>query len=133
LITAALYDQREIAAYLIKAGAKINVQNNDGSTALHVAAFFCKPEILKILLKAGADKQIKNKYGDTPLKIVSAPFSEVKGIYTQMKQMLEPIGVTPFGYYSSVTRVCCADRAEAAEAIRETRAATRQVLPISDL
>jgi hypothetical protein len=93
LITAALYDQREIAAYLIKAGAKINVQNNDGSTALHVAAFFCKPEILKILLAAGADKQIKNKYGDTPLKIVSAPFSEVKGIYVQMKQMLEPIGV----------------------------------------
>ena len=93
LITAALYDQREIAAYLIKAGAKINVQNNDGSTALHVAAFFCKPEILKILLAAGADKQIKNKYGDTPLKIVSAPFSEVKGIYAQMKQMLEPIGV----------------------------------------
>lgn len=93
LITAALYDQREIASYLIKAGANKNFQNNDGSTALHVAAFFCKPEIVKILLAAGADRQIKNKYGDTPYKIVSAPFADVKPIYMQMKQMLEPIGV----------------------------------------
>lgn len=93
LITAALYDQREIASYLIKAGANKNFQNNDGSTALHVAAFFCKPEMVKMLLAAGADKQIKNKYGDTPYKIVASPFSEVKPIYLQMKQMLEPIGV----------------------------------------
>lgn len=93
LITAALYDQREIASYLIKAGANKNFQNNDGSTALHVAAFFCKPEMVKMLLAAGADKQIKNKYGDTPYQIVAAPFSEVKAIYLQMKQMLEPIGV----------------------------------------
>ncbi len=93
LITAALYDQGEIASYLLRAGANKNFQNNDGSTALHVAAFFCKSAIVKILLAAGADKQVKNKYGDTPYQIVSAPFNNVKPIYLQMKQMLEPIGV----------------------------------------
>lgn len=93
LITAALYDQLEIATYLIGKGADLNFRNNDGSTPLHVAAFFCKPRIVKLLLDQKANRMIKNKYGDTPYQVVAAPFSSVKPIYVQMKQMLEPIGV----------------------------------------
>lgn len=93
LITACLYEKKEIAQLLIKAGADINFQNNDGSTPLHVAAFFCKPEMVKLLLANKANKTIKNKYGSTALETVSGSFKDVKPIYEPMKQMLEPMGV----------------------------------------
>lgn len=93
LITACLFNQKEIAALLIDAGADINFQNNDGSTPLHVAAFFCKPEMVKLLLEKKARKDIKNKYGNTAYETVTASFETVKNIYEQMKQMLEPMGV----------------------------------------
>lgn len=93
LITACLYEKKEIAQLLIKAGADLNFQNNDGSTALHVAAFFCKPEMVKLLLAHKANKTIKNKYGSTALETVLGSFKDVKPIYEPMKQMLEPMGV----------------------------------------
>lgn len=93
LITACLFEQKEIARLLIDAGANINFQNNDGSTPLHVAAFFCKPEMVKLLLEKKASKTIKNNYKNTPYETVAAPFDPVKDIYKQMKQMLEPMGV----------------------------------------
>ncbi len=92
LITACLYEKKEIALLLIKAGADINFQNNDGSTPLHVAAFFCKPEMVKILLAKKANKTIKNKYGSTAMETVLGPFKDIKSFYEQMKQMLEPTG-----------------------------------------
>lgn len=93
LITACLFEQKEIAMLLINAGASINFQNNDGSTALHVASFFCKPDMVKLLLANKVDKTVKNKYKNTAYETVTAPFSTVKSIYEQMKQMLEPMGV----------------------------------------
>ena len=93
LITACLYEKKEIAQLLIKAGADLNFQNNDGSTPLHVAAFFCKTEMVKILLAQKANKTIKNKYGSTALETVNGSFKDVKNLYEQMKQMLEPMGV----------------------------------------
>lgn len=93
LITACLYEKKEIAELLITSGANKNFQNNDGSTPLHIAAFFCKPEMVKLLLKNGASNTVKNKYGSTPLETVSAPYSAMKSIYEGMKQMLEPMGV----------------------------------------
>jgi uncharacterized protein len=93
LITACLYEKKEIAQLLIKAGADMNFQNNDGSTALHVSAFFCKPEMVKLLLAKKANKTIKNKYGSTAFETVAGPYSAAKSIYEPMKQMLEPMGV----------------------------------------
>jgi hypothetical protein len=93
LISAALFDKREMAKLLIDAGADINFQNHDGSTALHVAAFFCRPEIVKMLLEKKADKTIKNKYGATPYENVAGPYSDVKNVYEMMEQMLGPMGL----------------------------------------
>ncbi len=104
LITACLYEQQEIAGLLLKEGANINFQNNDGSTPLHVAAFFCKPEIVKLLLEKKADKTIKNKYNSTAYETVAAPFAQVKTIYEQMKQMLAPMGVKMDLIYIEKTR-----------------------------
>lgn len=40
LISAAVFGKTDIAKVLLDAGADIDFQNNDGSTALHSAAFF---------------------------------------------------------------------------------------------
>src|SRR5262245_49254433 len=44
LISAAVFNKPDAAKMLIDAGADVDFQNNDGSTALHTSAFFCRPE-----------------------------------------------------------------------------------------
>jgi uncharacterized protein len=104
LISAATFGKTEAAKILIDAGADVNLTNNDGSTALHTAAFFCRPEIVKMLLDNRADKTIKNKYGSTPYKSVIGPYSQVKGVYEAMQQMLGPMGLKLDYAYVEKTR-----------------------------
>ena len=104
LISASVFGKPEIAKALINAGANLNVQNNDGSTALHTAAFFCRPEIVKMLLDRGADKTIKNNYNSTPYETVAAPFSEVKPVYDMMVNALAPMGLKLDYAYLEKTR-----------------------------
>lgn len=44
-------------------GAELNLQNNEGDTALHIAAMDNNTGTAEILLEAGADPHIKNKEG----------------------------------------------------------------------
>lgn len=48
---------------LIKAGANVNHQSKDGSTALIFAATNSRYDLVKILLKKGADAKLKNHSG----------------------------------------------------------------------
>lgn len=93
LITAATFDQKEIAKVLIDAGADLSLKNNDGATPLHVAAFFCRVEIAQLLIDANADKNAKNNFGATPGESVSGPYAEIKPIYEMLQQQLSPIGL----------------------------------------
>lgn len=93
LIIAAVFDKPEIAKVLIDAGAKLDMKNNEGSTAIHTAAFFCRTDILQMLLDAGADKNIKNNFGSTALESVSVPFDQVEGIYGMMEKQLGSMGL----------------------------------------
>jgi ankyrin repeat protein len=104
LISATVFGKDDIAKALIDAGADLNIQNNDGSTALHTSAFFCRPAILKILLQKGADKTIKNKFNATAYESVLAPFSEVKPIYEMMGNALGPMGLKLDFAYIEKTR-----------------------------
>lgn len=104
LITASLFGKTEEARVLIEAGADLDFQNNDESTALHTAAFFCRPEIVKMLLDNGADKTIRNKYGVTAGESVAGSFSEVKNTYDLMGKMLEPMGLKLDYAYVEKTR-----------------------------
>ena len=63
-------DCREVAAFLIAAGADVHAHNqNDhwGTTPLHAAAHANNTAILPILLDAGADVNAKDASGQTPL------------------------------------------------------------------
>lgn len=93
LLTAAALGKIDAALILIDAGAALNYQNNDGSTALHTAAFFCRTEIVKALLEKGIDKSIKNKMGKTALEIVEIPFEYVKPAYDAFGESLKPTGL----------------------------------------
>ncbi|WP_333821269.1 ankyrin repeat domain-containing protein [Ohtaekwangia sp.] len=104
LISATVFGKSDIAKILIDAGADLNFKNNDGSTPLHTAAFFCHPDIVKMLLDKGANKTIKNRFGATPYESVAAPFSEVKGAYDMMAQMLGPMGLKLDFAYIEQTR-----------------------------
>ena len=93
LIIATVFDKIDIAKLLIEAGADLNMKNNDGSTAIHTAAFFCRTEALDALLKAGADKSLKNNFGMTAYESVLVPFAEVEPVYKMMGQQLAPMGM----------------------------------------
>jgi hypothetical protein len=92
LITAAALGKTEAAKILIDAGADLNYQNNDGSTALHTAAFFCRVEIIEALLEKGADKSLKNKMGRTALGVVEIPYEDFKVAYDAIGAALKPAG-----------------------------------------
>ncbi len=79
---------------IIDAGADLNIQNNDGSTALHTAAFFCNVEIVEALLDNGANKTLKNKNLATALEVVDLPFEDVKDVYDTFAARLYPLGIT---------------------------------------
>ena len=53
---------------LIQAKAQPNASNNNGSTALHVAACYGRRAVVDLLLKAKADPTAVDVNGDTPAK-----------------------------------------------------------------
>jgi hypothetical protein len=54
---------------IIKMGADINFQDDEGFTVLMDAVYDDKPSVVKILLEAGADKNLKNSDGRSALDI----------------------------------------------------------------
>src|SRR5688572_28433866 len=60
-------DQKERVEKLLARGADVNVQDNDGDTALHGAAQTGNVEVIRMLLDKGANLNTKNKQGGTPL------------------------------------------------------------------
>ena len=59
------YDMVEM---LLRRGADINKIQRDGSTALHVAAYFCHPHVVRLLLEYGARTDVKNTWQQTALQ-----------------------------------------------------------------
>ena len=58
----------EIVTELIRAGARVNAQNDMGLTALSCAALRSQsPAMVEVLLDAGADPRIEDQFGQTPL------------------------------------------------------------------
>jgi len=94
LMSAATFNQPEIAKVLINANADLSVKNNDGGTALHTAAFFGRIEIVQLLIDAKADKTVRNNYGATARETAMVDFAQMKPIYEMLIQQLKPMGFT---------------------------------------
>jgi ankyrin repeat protein len=67
LIKAAGNGWEQIAAELIQAGAKLDLVDKNGDTALHYTAQFAQPRVMKLLLDAGAKTDLQDKWKQTPL------------------------------------------------------------------
>ena len=67
LMIAACHGWEHIAADLIQAGAKLDLVDANGDTALHYTAQFTQPRVMKLLLDAGAKTDLQDKWGQTPL------------------------------------------------------------------
>lgn len=64
---------RRATRALLEHGANINLQRNDGGTALHIAALLSRAANLQLLLEAGADPNASDNLGSTPLHRAAAP------------------------------------------------------------
>lgn len=54
---------------LVSKGAKLNVKNDTGGTALHLAVFWNHKDVVELLVEEGASMDEKNDRGRTPLDL----------------------------------------------------------------
>ncbi|KAA3681765.1 uncharacterized protein DEA37_0000614 [Paragonimus westermani] len=59
----------EFLEFLIKEGADINIQDNDGWTPLHAASSFGSEELVRLLLEHGADVSISSCETELPIDL----------------------------------------------------------------
>ena len=76
-------DVTEVLSLVYVRGHKINVQNNDGNTPLHLACSKGHSDIVETLMLAGADETITNDRGKTP-----AQWAESEG-HSELLKLLD--------------------------------------------
>jgi ankyrin repeat protein len=69
LIITMVWEDAEAARLLLEAGALVDLQGENGDTALHRAATTDKVELVRMLLDAGASPNMKNDEGRVPLDL----------------------------------------------------------------
>ena len=73
----------EVLSLVYVRGHKINVQNNNGDTPLHLACYNSHSDIVETLMLAGADETITNDKGKTP-----AQWAESEG-HSELLKLLD--------------------------------------------
>jgi len=68
---------------LIEFGAELDIQTDDGYTALHMAAIDRKPSRVNVLISQGADLSIKNKAGFSPLYFINKKVPQCMKIFEE--------------------------------------------------
>lgn len=63
-------DKERIIKLMLQHNVDINHQDNDGNTALHIAAMHQQYEMMNLLIKNGIDENIRNKYNQKASDVV---------------------------------------------------------------
>jgi ankyrin repeat protein len=71
LLQAALMNDKSACADALERGARIDVQDSNGDTALHVAASWGYSQIARFLLENGASMLVRNNFLITPLHLAA--------------------------------------------------------------
>ncbi|KAK9884841.1 hypothetical protein WA026_009067 [Henosepilachna vigintioctopunctata] len=66
---AVTHNRKQVVRSILEGGGDVNVQDDRGTTALHIAAKNGDLEMLEMLLEFGADTTVEGKYGDTALNV----------------------------------------------------------------
>lgn len=68
---------------VIEMGIDVNAKNEDGQTAMHMAAFTGADTVVRYLAENGADINVKDNYGETPWSMASgiSPVLRYRGLY----------------------------------------------------
>ncbi len=77
---------------LIKAGANVNVKDNNGNTPLHVAAGYRRVDATEALIKAGANVNVKDSNGNTPLRVAVNEISSMHNV-TAVDQLVKVVKI----------------------------------------
>ena len=109
LMAAAAAGWEPIVKELIKAGAKLDIVDSNGDTALHYSADFTQPRMTKLLVDAGANPNIQDKWKQTPL-IMCACDNNIDGFRFLMEakpdlNLATPHGGTPLSYAAGFGRL----------------------------
>lgn len=71
LSLAVLYNHTKVAAFLIGAGADLNIMDKEGLSPLALSIIFQRLESMKLLLRSGATHEVASEGGDTLLHLVA--------------------------------------------------------------
>lgn len=73
----------EAVAMAIDFGVDVNARNEEGQTAMHMAAFIGADAIVQYLADQGAEVNVKDRYGETPWSMASglSPVLRYRGLY----------------------------------------------------
>lgn len=97
LMLATFYGRQEMVTFLLEKKVIINIKDEDGDTALHIAARTGQDKVVEWLLKAGADRNKKNKNGDTALLVAKNSlvrrygFKNYQSIFENIIKMLTKV------------------------------------------
>ena len=69
-------DDRDVLKFLLKQGAQIDIQDDDGNSSLHIAVGLGHRVLVRQLISRGADVNLKNEAGNNPLQLAIASKNE---------------------------------------------------------
>jgi ankyrin repeat protein len=89
LISASTAGSLATVELLVQRGADLNIQTNDGTTALHIAALMGHDQVVATLQLAGADSSIKNSYGSTAYDNATVEANLVRPVVEGLSKVVE--------------------------------------------
>lgn len=86
---ASLFNQRNAAELLLAEGAEVQIGDESGNTALHMATFLGHTEVVTVLLAVDADPAVRNHLGFSSRDLVAIEWtSGLEGYYRHTEKVL---------------------------------------------